>query len=105
MMSDPPYVPVLSRTDWLAHGLAYLGQSLLLFLLSRELFPRWSAIAAAAGTAMLFGVVMEVIQLVMPGRFFELDDVLANTVGIIVGVLILVGIGPLVRAKPGDVPS
>lgn len=105
MMSEPPYVPVLSRTDWLAHGLAYFVQSLLLFLLFREMLPRWSAIAAAAGTAMLFGVVMEVVQLLMPARFFELDDVLANTVGIIVGVLILAGIGPLVRAKSGDVPS
>lgn len=105
MMSEPPHIPVLSRTDWLAHGLAYFVQAVLLFPLFREMIPRRSAIAAAAGTAMLFGVVMEVVQLAMPDRFFELQDVFANTAGITLAVLLLAWIGPWVRAKPGDSPS
>ncbi len=91
IMSSPPYVPVFSRADWLSHGLAYLVQTLLLYSLFRWMTTPSSAIVAAAATAALFGTVMEVAQLVMPGRFFELPDLLANVTGIGFGLALLVG--------------
>ena len=36
----------------------------------------------------IYGVMIEVIQLVIPGRFFEWQDMLANTLGAIVGYLL-----------------
>ncbi len=60
------------------------------------------AIVAAAGTAALFGTVMEVVQLVMPGRFFEVQDLFANGVGIGVGVVLLVGFRMSPLARPED---
>ncbi len=102
MMSAPPRVPVLSQTDWLAHGLAYFVQTLLLFPLFRRMTTPRSAVVVAAATAMVFGVVMEAVQLVMPGRFFELQDLLANTTGIAVGALILGGFGLWWQVEPED---
>jgi len=102
MMSAPPRVPVLSQTDWLAHGLAYMMQTLLLYCLFLPMTAPSRAIVAAAGTAALFGTVMEVVQLVMPGRFFEFQDLFANGVGIGVGMVLLVGFRMSPQAGPGD---
>jgi VanZ family protein len=102
MMSAPPWVPILSQTDWLAHGLAYMMQTLLLYWLFLPMTAPSRAIVAAAGTAALFGTVMEVVQLVMPGRFFEVQDLFANGVGIGVGVVLLVGFRMSPLARPED---
>ena len=92
----------MSQTDWLAHGLAYMMQTLLLYCLFLPMTAPSRAIVAAAGTAALFGTVMEVVQLVMPGRFFEFQDLFANGVGIGVGMVLLVGFRMSPQAGPGD---
>lgn len=102
VMSEPPRVPVLTEADWLAHGLAYMLQTLLLYCLFRPMTAPSRAIVAAAGTAALFGTVMEVVQVVMPGRFFEIQDVLANGVGIGVGVVLLLGFRRSPQTRPED---
>ncbi len=93
LAATPPRLPVLSRTDWLAHGLAYGIQFLLLHeLFKRRVGPR-TAVAAAMGVACLFGAIVETLQLLQPTRFFETSDLAANAVGISVAAILMVAVG------------
>ncbi len=89
LMSSPPAVPILSQKDWLAHGLAYGIQVFLLHELFRRRIGSTSAIVAAAATGLVFGAVVEALQLLQPARFFEVSDVLANAVGVAAAAALL----------------
>jgi VanZ family protein len=94
LAAAPPRVPVLSTTDWLAHGLAYGLQVVLLHGLFRRLVGSAAAIAAAGAVALAFGATMEALQLLQPSRYFEGRDLAANAVGVgcaVAGLAVLSG--------------
>jgi VanZ family protein len=68
--------------DKLLHFSAYL----LISLLAGVLFRRRVAFALAGG-AVLLGVALEFVQKLVPGRNFEIRDMIANTLGVIVGLM------------------
>jgi glycopeptide antibiotics resistance protein len=49
---------------------------------------RWGRLAAATVSAALLSVLIEVIQLAMPSRASDVDDVLFNTLGALVGAAV-----------------
>lgn len=79
LIPDPPSVGV---TDWEAHALAFGAQTMMLYsLLGRRWAPGRSLAAAAAG-ALSYGLLIELLQLLVSSRYFELTDLLANLVGV-----------------------
>ena len=49
---------------------------------------RWGRLAAATASAALLSVLIEVIQLAMPSRASDVDDVIFNTLGALVGAVV-----------------
>lgn len=90
LRAEPPPVPILSRTDWLAHGLAYGLQVVILHELFKRLTGSRAAIGISVISAVAFGSVLEFLQLLQPLRFFEGSDLVANGVGAIAAALVLV---------------
>lgn len=82
----------LIATDKLLHALAYGVQTGLL-LYGARLFYQQTVSTWVRGGAMLgssvYGVLMEWVQYALvPGRFYEYDDMLANVVGALVVTLV-----------------
>jgi len=89
LTARPIEVPVMSTADWLAHGLAYGTQTILLFALVRRLAgPRSSVLLAGLG-AIAFGATVEILQRFQPARYFQVADLVANAVGVAVAVTLL----------------
>jgi VanZ family protein len=75
------------RSDYLLH--------ILLFIPLMMLFKwRWEGIKSnvvfwfALGGGIVFAVISEAIQIIVPGRTFNLIDMAANSLGVVVGALI-----------------
>jgi VanZ family protein len=81
-----PRPPAAIDTGWdkLNHALAFSA----LALSGRFGFPgpRWRALAIALGL-LAFGILIEAVQSFLPTRSAELDDVIADVVGIGIGLL------------------
>ena len=111
LMAVPFEVPVLSRADWLAHGLAYGIQTALLFALVKEITALATkpgeicGLALAAVGTFAFGAAMEVLQLLQPTRCFQVMDLVANGVGVVVAVTILSLFPAVLRARSEEIPS
>ena len=67
--------------DHTAHALAYGIQSGLVFLLVLAGLGRKSAAVFAAVSAVCYGAVIEMLQLLQPARSPEIGDIVANAVG------------------------
>ncbi len=70
-----------SQTDKLVHLLCYFVLGLLATLSQRGTVPRFSAAAAMA----VFGIVVELLQGLLPWRSFEWLDIAANFSGVALG--------------------
>jgi VanZ family protein len=90
LMARPYRVPVLGQMDWIAHGLAYGIQTVLLFLLTRRTSAQRPALVAAATGALIFGTAVEHLQLLQPTRYFQFTDLIANAVGVMLAVSVIV---------------
>jgi VanZ family protein len=78
-----PEVPILGAavSDGLVHGLASGAQALILFwLLSTVVSPTVAVISSGIG-AFLFGVLVEVLQILQPTRYFQASDLVADAIG------------------------
>ena len=62
-----------------------------------RLRPRLARLAAATGWAALLSVAIEIVQLSMPTRASDVDDVLFNTLGALVGGMAML---PFLKRKP-----
>ena len=62
--------------------------NVILFIPVGLLAPKWKTVGLAAGDSML----IELAQLVSFRGLFEFDDVIHNTLGTVIGVLIVLGI-------------
>lgn len=82
----------LLAADKLVHAVVYGVLAWLLLRghsLAQQRSVRWRERAAAFLFATAYGVLMEWVQYAfIPGRFYEFDDMLANAVGAVVGVVI-----------------
>ncbi len=90
--SDPiPGLRLVSGTDKVAHALAY---GLLAYLFTRALHQTWPSrgaitmAALGAAIASLYGALDEFHQTFVPGRHGSIWDVVADTVGAILGASI-----------------
>jgi len=87
---DLPYVPSWSFSDKIAHVLMYLFYTLIASaMLYSQSFKR--IISLAILYTILFGVFMEFCQLMIKGagRTGSLGDIVANTIGTIIGAIIV----------------
>ena len=86
-----PSVPVAVTVvpDHLAHAAAYAGQTVLLYAVFLTSSGRGRAAVLAAGSAVLYGGCVEILQSLQPTRTVELADLLANTVGACVAMFVL----------------
>jgi VanZ family protein len=74
--------------DWVVHFLLFALLSTLLFAHRRDLSP----LALGLGLV-VFGAITEGLQLLVDGRHGSLDDVLANSLGVLAGALLALGLG------------
>jgi VanZ family protein len=78
--SAMPHVPM---NDTQEHFTAYFGLALIPVAALKR--GRWGLVAVAAMACL--GLALEILQLRVPGRAFELSDILANCAGVAVGAL------------------
>ena len=78
-----PDVPMLATgiSDHAAHALAYAVQAGLLFALFLPLAGRGPAALLAGAGAVIYGGVVETLQLLQPSRTAEIFDLAANAIG------------------------
>lgn len=88
LMPDVPQL-VPGIPDRLAHTAAYAIQSALLFALLLSSTGRGTAAILSAVGAVVFGGIVETLQLLQPARTVELRDLVANTVGAVTAAAIL----------------
>jgi VanZ family protein len=84
-----PVPPRIGVRDWFMHGLAFGIQTVLLYGLFRRSWPAASSLRAAGMCALGYGGVIELLQLYVPGRYFELSDLAANGVGVLLSAALL----------------
>jgi VanZ family protein len=77
--------------DWLLHGLAFGVQAALLHAVLRTLLLPTRSLLVSGAAALAYGGLIEILQLGVPGRFFEVGDLVANAVGIAVSTALLAG--------------
>lgn len=86
-------LPLIGLSDKLNHLFAYFGLSILLNLTliyqrkSRFLFDKASLVAIII--CLFYGVVDELHQILIPGRFADTYDWIADSLGTLIGVLVL----------------
>ena len=76
------------RMDYLLHFLAYFAFGLLyvLWRANRQFEIKSIELAILTATAISFSILIEYIQLLIPGRFFNVVDMIYNFLGVICGV-------------------
>ncbi len=93
--SDLSYGITMFAVRKAAHFIAYMILGILLYLTIHETWRRWhrGAIAAVAVAASaLYACTDEFHQNFVPGRSAQLSDILLDTLGALIGVLIIWGI-------------
>jgi VanZ family protein len=102
VLSLVPDVPIPQTvpgySDKVAHALVYAG--LTMWFAVAALRHRWRGVAR---WMFILGVVLEACQAMVPYRMASLEDIIANSLGIILGLLIatllIAGSRTLARAK------
>jgi len=77
--SFPSWVPLWGKIDKVGHFVAYFGASLLFYLTFRTRFKKIDIYAVLFATC--YGALMELGQLIVPGRVCSLGDVAINFSG------------------------
>lgn len=99
-LHDVPQVPVWEADKW-GHLIAYTILTILVFLGAKENSPNKSnkkTLISSIIVSFLTGFVLECIQgTLLPYRFFDILDLIANIIGVLTGAIIL---GGLFRHSP-----
>lgn len=76
------------RMDYLLHFLAYFtfGSLYVLWRGNRNFEIKSTELAILSAAAISFSILMEYLQLLIPGRSFNVVDMLYNMIGVICGV-------------------
>lgn len=80
-----PRQPAEVAVEFLSNIVLFGPWGFFLRLLSRPAFPNWAVVLSGA----VLSTVIELLQLIIPGRVTALSDVIANTLGTLAGVLLL----------------
>ncbi|MBU1095384.1 MAG: VanZ family protein [Bacteroidetes bacterium] len=85
-------MPSLEISDKLEHFGAYLLLAFLLRLTlhfqKKYLFTYRQIVIITSVVGIIYGLFDELHQMLIPGRFFDWYDLLANTIGIILGLIL-----------------
>ena len=79
------YIRILFENDFFTHVSLFS-------LLSSVIFFAWGAQRSNVVTLLLFGVGLEVAQILTPDRHFSLFDLLGNLVGVLIGLVMVRGV-------------
>ncbi len=82
------------QLDKLIHLCLYFVMCMLMYLsIKHESSKKWTDIRTmtwSAGFAICFGIAMEILQSNLnTGRYFDIFDVLANTIGVLIAMLVI----------------
>lgn len=80
-----PRQPAEVAVEFLSNIVLFGPWGFFLRLLSRAALPSWAVVLSGA----VLSTVIELLQLIIPGRVTALSDVIANTLGTLAGVLLL----------------
>lgn len=91
-LSLTPKYTLTIGNDKISHFIAY---SVLMFNIGLLTFNAKKKFITGALIAICFGIMIEVIQHFVPGRFMSVYDILANTAGVFIGItLTILGFKP-----------
>ncbi len=82
------------RADHLVHAIVFVPCVVLL----RSVCLQWRTVAVW-GAALLFALVTECVQYFLPYRSFDVNDLIANTLGVTLGLVALRYVQLMVRTK------
>ncbi len=89
-VNPPRIMPNLLEPDKLAHAVAYcILATLLTWGLVRNGCTFWQAVLWSTGFCVFYGLTMEFVQYwFFPNRYFEVWDIVANTAGCFISILL-----------------
>ena len=77
----------LFQIDKLLHFIMYFSLTILWYFAAKKFYISNLKLLLSA---VFFGLILEIFQHILPfGRYFDLGDLLANTLGVIFGIIIL----------------
>lgn len=94
-----PTLPSAGVSDHTAHALAYGAQAGLLFIFLLPSRRRVTAAFLAATGAIVYGGIIEALQLLRPARSFEISDLAANATGAVLAVSIAYVLSGVIKAE------
>ena|SRR5690606_24536242 len=93
-LSLTPTETLTVGNDKISHFIAY---SCLMLNIGILVYPNKKKIFVGVVFAILLGILIEVLQHFIPGRFMTLGDVIANTIGVILGTILTLLFGKTFR--------
>lgn len=93
----PMQAPIATPSDKTNHALAFVLFSILFILSFRRAHPIFAFLFGLG-----YGVLIEIVQSFLPYRSAEMGDILADTVGLAVGILAMSTFEGILRKKTGS---
>ena len=85
----PSDIPVVGN-DKISHFIAY---SCLMLNVGLIVYPKRNKVLFGSFLSILLGVIIELLQQFIPGRFMSIDDVYANSLGVVLGMILTLSFG------------
>lgn len=93
-LSLTPTETLTVGNDKISHFIAY---SCLMLNIGIIVFPNKRKIFTGVVFAVLLGIIIEVLQYFIPGRFMSFGDAVANTLGVFLGTILILLFGKSIR--------
>lgn len=93
-LSLTPTETLTVGNDKISHFIAY---SCLMLNIGILVYPNKRKIFTGVVLAVFLGVIIEILQHYIPGRFMSLGDVIANTLGALLGMILILLFGKTFR--------
>lgn len=93
-LSLTPTETLTVGNDKISHFIAY---SCLMLNVGIIVYPNKRKIFIGFLFTILLGIIIEVLQHFIPGRFMSLGDVIANTIGVFLGTILILLFGQSIR--------
>lgn len=93
-LSLTPTETLTVGNDKISHFIAY---SCLMLNIGMLVYPNKRKIFIGVVLAVFLGILIEILQHYIPGRFMSLGDVIANTIGVLLGTILILLFGQSIR--------
>lgn len=93
-LSLTPNETLIVGNDKISHFIAY---SCLMLNIGLIVFPNKKKMIVGMILAIALGVIVEILQQFVPGRFMSIEDIYANSLGVLLGTILILLFGKFMQ--------